>query len=225
MFLINAFLSRLLYSLMFLLRLTLRFRYDDHPESKELKKEGKAYLLAIWHQVLIPGILVQKGRPFVVMVSRSKDADAVAYLAKKFNYIVLRGSSSKKGKDKGGKAALSEMIKVVKSGYPGSITVDGPTGPAKKAKKGIIVLSQESDAPIIPYHAAIESYWQFNSWDKFKLPKPFSRVIISYGAPLKVNGLSLEEGMSLLTTKINNAEASAESLFYSWDELATSDFF
>ncbi len=88
---------------------------------------------------------------------------------------------------------MEEMIGVLKTGIPGAVTVDGPKGPAKEVKPGIIAMAKKSDTAIIPYAPIAQSYWEFNSWDKFRLPKPFSIIDIHYGEPLIIG----EEDISL----------------------------
>lgn len=215
----NFIVSRILYVVLGLLDLTLRYRYIESEGFKNLKSQRKPYLLSIWHQVLVAGVLAQKGRPFAVMVSRSKDGDSVAYLCRKLKFHTFRGSSAKGGRDKGGLAALSEMVTKVKAGFPGSMAVDGPTGPAKIVKKGIVRLSHETGAVIVPYHAAIESYWEFNSWDKFRFPKPFSRIIISYGEPIDVSEMNVDQSVTLVTDKMNDTEKKGYDSFKDWESL------
>lgn len=170
------------FALIRLLAFTYRFR-DGTPRPGA---DGKPYLLAIWHQNLFGGILAQTGRRHTVIVSRSRDGDPVAYLCSRLGHAVVRGSSRKRGIDKGGKEAKDEMIDFLKAGLPGAVTVDGPSGPAHVVKPGIIEMARQSGAPIVPYFPMPARYWRFKSWDAFRLPKPFSRIDIHYGAPVHV---------------------------------------
>lgn len=190
--------KRLIYLIVRLFHLTYRFK----TVSGTLPEEDN-YLLAIWHQNLFQGILAQTGRKYVVIVSRSKDAEPVAYTCKNLGHEVARGSSrSKDGRDKGGKVAAEEMIEYLKSGLPGAVTVDGPKGPAKKVKAGIISMAQKANIPIIPYTPLARSFWEFNSWDKFRLPKPFTTIDIYYGKPLHVSNMPMEEAMALVEEEL-----------------------
>lgn len=181
--------DRLIYIIVRLLSLT--YRYQIHGE-ENLEKAQKmspsgGYLLAIWHQNLFQGIVAQTGKKHVVIVSRSKDANPVAYTCRTLGHTVCRGSSrAKDGRDKGGKVALEEMVEVLKTGIPGAVTVDGPKGPARQVKPGIIAMAAKSQTVIIPYSPISKSFWEFNSWDKFRLPKPFAKIDIFYGEPLLI---------------------------------------
>ncbi len=181
--LLAAALVAIAYLLVRALGATYRFRYPDlgcapasHPR----------YILAIWHQNLLAGILAQTGRRHVVMVSRSRDGEPVSMLCKRLGHAVARGSSRRKDVDKGGIQARDEMIDILRSGLPGALTVDGPRGPAHVVKAGIIEMARATGLPIVPYIPLPTRYWSFPSWDAFRLPKPFSKISIHYGLPLYV---------------------------------------
>ena len=162
--------------------------------------------MAIWHQSLFAGILAQTGKKHVVIVSRSKDARPVVYLCEKLGHHVAQGSSrGTDGRDKGGKLALQDMTAQLKLGLPGAVTVDGPKGPAKEVKKGIVIMAKEANIPIVAYKVSPRRYWQFNSWDKFRLPKPFTTIDIHYGKPISVENISVEEGQQLVEDSLKTS--------------------
>lgn len=177
---IKSLLLRLAYLCVRLLASTYRF------ETVGASPPAGGYLLAIWHQNLFAGILAQTGHPHVVIVSRSRDGDPVAFLCQRLGHRAVRGSSAKRGVSKGGKEAKDEMIEVLKSGLPGAVTVDGPRGPAFEVKPGIIEMARLSGLPIVPYAALPARRWVFSSWDAFRLPKPWSRIAVRYGTPIAV---------------------------------------
>lgn len=200
-------LKRLIYAIVRIFDITYRYRFHNLEKIEEAEKISSKgnYLLAIWHQNLFQGILAQTGKRHVVIVSRSKDAEPVAYTCRSLGHHVARGSSrSKTGVDKGGRVAMEEMTQVlIDEKIPGAVTVDGPKGPAKKVKPGIISMAQKADIPIVPYAPLARSYWEFNSWDKFRLPKPFSIIDVYYGSPVMVTGLPMEEAMTKLEEALN----------------------
>lgn len=178
-------LMRLAYGLVRLLAFTWRFRLVGAAPDRGADGQG-AYILAIWHQNLFAGILAQSGTRHTVIISRSRDGDAVSFLCGRLGHRVVRGSSKKRGVDKGGKEAKDEMIEVLRSGIPGAVTVDGPSGPAHEVKPGIVEMARLSGIPVVPYLAIPARYWSLRSWDAFRVPKPFSRIDIHYGAPQRV---------------------------------------
>lgn len=184
-----------------LLRLTYRFEFRGEENLK--LTNGKNHLLAVWHQNLLGGILAQTGKHYIVIVSRSADAEPVAFACRRFGHLVVRGSSRKGKVDKGGQAAKEEMIEELKKGVPGAVTVDGPKGPAFKVKLGIIQMAKESGAMIIPYTVKAKKYKQFQSWDSFQLPLPFSKIVVHYGVPIEVSGLDDQTACLEVESQLN----------------------
>lgn len=225
------FLSRVIYYIVSLFNLTYRYRYVGHDNVKKARKLGSSqgHLLGIWHQNLFHGILAQNGKHYVVIVSKSKDAEPVAYLCSRLGHVVARGSSRNKitGVDKGGKLAKEEMIEVLKTGVPGAVTIDGPKGPAREVKPGIIDMARQSGSPLVPYIPIPESYWTFNSWDKFRLPKPFSRIIVYYGNPIQVapemKESSFEAIQNQLKSELDEKEPEIFQQFSQWKDLSKSN--
>ncbi len=77
---------------------------------------------------------------------------------------------------------ITELLK----GASGGITVDGPKGPRHVCKPGIVLIAEQTGAVIVPGTAVGKSYWEFNSWDKFKIPKPFTTIKVVFGDPISV---------------------------------------
>ncbi len=180
---LNSIISRLIYLLARTLSATYRYRYFG---VENLGKSG--HILGIWHQNLLHGILAQNGEHYTVIISRSKDADPVAFTCEQLGHIVHRGSSrSATNVDKGGKEAKDQMIETLRRGIPGAVTVDGPKGPAQVVKPGIVDMALKANVPIIPYLPIPQKYWTINSWDKFRIPKPFSKIAVYYGEPIHVD--------------------------------------
>jgi lysophospholipid acyltransferase (LPLAT)-like uncharacterized protein len=152
----------------------------------------KSFIFALWHEQVIS---VMTGHawtePFLTLASRSKDGDYAAFVSEKMGYVSVRGSSRRKHIDKGGKEALMEYIAGVNKGISGGMTVDGPRGPRQKCKPGVVIVARDTGSPVLPVVAIANRYWEFNSWDRFKIPKPFAKIIMLYGEPI-----SIESGAS-----------------------------
>jgi lysophospholipid acyltransferase (LPLAT)-like uncharacterized protein len=143
-------------------------------------ENGNSVILCAFHQQFFPLVRHFAGYARLnpcVMISRSRDGDLVAPMASRSGWKVARGSSRH-----GGKEAMESMLDHLKAG-PGiaANVVDGPTGPIGLVKPGTIRMAQRSGAGIVPCYAIAESAWFFNSWDRFLLPKPFSRVRVRFG--------------------------------------------
>lgn len=200
----------LYYLLAFFFGLTYRYVYLNDSQEKLAKDKSKRgnFVLALWHQNLLGTLCAYTKRkiPFVVIVSASDDGEHIAYPIRKLGHITARGSSSKKGVQ-----ALLEAVRKMKTPLPAAITVDGPRGPSKSIKLGIFQLARLSQSPILPFVCRAENFWSFpNSWDQFRLPKPFSRLICVYGAPIEVKKDSDSEHYKKETKQLKDALISCE---------------
>ena len=160
---------------------------DQRDKAKALNPKG-SFVFAVWHEQVVS---VLSGHmwtePYLALSSRSKDGDYAAFVSEKMGFVAVRGSSKNRRKEnKGGKEALLEYVTKVNQGISGGITVDGPKGPRQKCKVGVVLIAQQTGAPILPVVGIANRYWQFNSWDKFKIPKPFAKIVMLYGAPIQV---------------------------------------
>lgn len=183
---VYRFAARFFYLVLRVLKWTYRFDHH-HPENLQKAQElspNKSFIFSVWHQNAIAGILSQEGLfSMLIMVSKSKDGDLASYCVEKFGHRTVRGSSRRAGVEKGGKKALENITTSLKGSDVAAITVDGPKGPIHEPKIGILVAAKESQAAIVPAAPVANRYWTFNSWDKFRFPKPFSTIRIEYGEP------------------------------------------
>lgn len=139
-------------------------------------------LLAIWHTNVLLSPIFHENLGITVLVSRSFDGSLVAKIVQAFGNFIIRGSSQKKGA-----AALRQMIRRLRRGDACAITPDGPRGPAFKAQEGIVIAASLSGRPIVPFHYEATKQWVIEkAWDKQRIPKPFSKVVLSYGPPIYV---------------------------------------
>ena len=137
---------------------------------------------AFWHRNVLIASYYYRSQGFSVAVSRSRDGDRIASLLSALGYDTPpRGSSTR-----GGATALRELVRKVESGTTVSIQPDGPQGPARVSKIGIISLSRLTQRPITPVAFAARPRLRFRSWDGTLLPLPFARVICRYGEALAV---------------------------------------
>jgi hypothetical protein len=172
-----------LYRFIRLYSSTFKMKIENEKEWMDYFRSGGRVLLCTWHQHFFAAIRhFQNYRDFkpALMISKSSDGEIIAGVAEKSGWHTVRGSSSR-----GGKEALREMIDHLSRMRLACHIVDGPTGPAGIVKAGVIQLARTADAAIIPFYVSADRAWYFNSWDSFFLPKPFARVIISFGEMIK----------------------------------------
>lgn len=148
-------------------------------------RHGGCVLLCTWHQQFFAAIRhfqnYRDHKPSL-MISRSRDGAIIAGVARRTGWRTALGSSSN-----GGAEALKEMVRNMRESRLGGHVLDGPRGPAGKIKPGVIRLAHETDAVIVPFYIRADRAWYFNSWDNFLLPKPFSRVTLTYGEMIRFN--------------------------------------
>lgn len=159
---------------------TLRVDVVGGDVRSALDASGEQYILALWHGRILPGIWFWRGRRMVVVTSENFDGEWIARIIRRFGYDAARGSSSR-----GGARALRTLRRTILHA-PAAFTVDGPRGPARVAQPGVVWLSKVTGHPIVPFHAEADRHWTLGSWDATQIPRPFSRVVMSLGAPLRV---------------------------------------
>ncbi|MCR4416297.1 MAG: lysophospholipid acyltransferase family protein [Ignavibacteria bacterium] len=157
-------------------------------ENKEALKSGNAVFM-FWHGKMLAGWWLGRNKNFYAVVSQSKDGEILSRLLKRWNFKLIRGSSSKDSKE-----VMREMVEVLKKGFSLAITPDGPRGPREEMKIGGLIASVRAQKPIVLCGISYEKKKIFKSWDKFELPKFFSRVKVRLSDPkLFPSGLSNDE--------------------------------
>ena len=179
-----------LYFLILLIGKTIRFEplsgwkdldlegFETFEKARENNHTGS---FVFWHECIFLNTYYWRADDAAIMVSRSFDGEYLSRCAQRFGFGVIRGSSSK-----GGASALAKMISLTKRGTQMGFAVDGPRGPRRKVKKGVIVMSRRTGLPIAPIVAEAKHRWILNSWDKTQIPKPFTRAKIFVGEPVFV---------------------------------------
>jgi lysophospholipid acyltransferase (LPLAT)-like uncharacterized protein len=120
-------------------------------------------------------------RQSIGLISASRDGDLVSLLIERSGYGTIRGSTSRKGV-----IALRQLVDALAAGSNVLFTPDGPRGPVYEVSPGVIFVAQKSGAPIVPLHMEYSSCWRLKSWDRFCVPRPFSKVRFILGAALRV---------------------------------------
>ncbi len=186
---IHSVLKQIVWLILKTLTSTYKFEFIgiEHLKKARTIQPTGSFIMSIWHeQVLTVMAAHAHQEPYIALASRSKDGEYAAHVANKFGFYAVRGSSRGRRGDKGGKEALTEYIEKLSQGISGGITIDGPKGPRHVCKPGIVIMSHKTGSPIVPVIAEASRYWEFNSWDRFKLPKPFAKIKIIYGEPIKI---------------------------------------
>jgi 3-deoxy-D-manno-octulosonic-acid transferase len=150
--------------------------------------QDQPFIAAMWHgQFLMIPAIAPKSRRFECMVARHGDAALLARLLEKFGLGVISGAGAgRRRKNRGGAHALRAAVKALAEGANVSMTAEVPPGPARKAGIGIVTLARMSGRPIIPVAVATSRFLTVNSWSRFTLNLPFSKLALVVGEPIVV---------------------------------------
>ena len=206
-FLSPTFIGNFAHFISQLLIKTLRVNIHFHPNVDP----NCQYIYGFWHDkqfILIMHMRVWGDGKHAGFVSASRDGEMLATWLGRLGYKVARGSSSKK--------AISGLVKLVammREGFSVGIAADGPRGPRHEAKTGISFLAHKVGLQIIPLGAATSRSWLFKSWDKYQLPKPFSKSVIYVGEPITIADLNDVDAVNtLIAQAITYSEAKAQEI-------------
>ncbi|MBU6392670.1 MAG: lysophospholipid acyltransferase family protein [Planctomycetota bacterium] len=170
--------------------LTLTIRIDDDPKGFNEKTKSLHVIYAFWHCMMLIPAYVGRKRKIQVLISQHSDGEYIAQVIKRLGFGVIRGSTTR-----GGIRAVKALVDKAREGYPLAITPDGPRGPRFIVQHGSIYLGKKTQLPIIPTVVGLSSYWELPSWDRFRIPKPFSRALMMYGNPIPIPPYLSEEEM------------------------------
>ena len=190
------------FHLLKLLGRTLRYDIDDRAGIVG-KPVGENYIGALWHNRLLIFPLVLRrfvsNREGAALISASRDGDLLSDAIRRFDYDVVRGSSSKLGA-----TALLQLGDVLAKRGDVVITPDGPRGPVYELGPGIIFLAQKTGASVLPINMEYSSCWRVKSWDRFIIPRPFSRVRVIIGRPEPIQSTSSNQDFETERLRLQN---------------------
>lgn len=161
------------------------------------------YIMTHWHSRIFFLLYYFRGRKdWNILVSPSGDAEVLARLGTLLGYTVVRGSSYKNTL-----AASKELLKALNRDERVVVVADGSRGPRHVAQVGSIQMARITGAPVIPMTFGAQPRHEFNSWDRFVLPLPFSKVTLNFGTPItlekKVGEALIEEKRQELDCQLN----------------------
>lgn len=168
-------------------------------------------ILSFWHGKLFLPIMVVSSwhhKKIAGLVSQSRDGAILTRWIERLGFKVVRGSSNRKGA-----SSVVKLMNFAKEGYSLGIAADGPRGPIYCAKSGCAYLAQKTGLPILPIGAAYRTAKQFQSWDRFLLPMPFSKAMIYLNELIYVKPHDDLEAVSrMLELSLHAADAKAALL-------------
>jgi lysophospholipid acyltransferase (LPLAT)-like uncharacterized protein len=175
--LVLAVVPRMVWALLCVLGLTWRFRViaEEGVTPVVFGQKAGAEIYCFWHQCVLPCTIYFRRSHAVILISRSFDGELITRILRMFGFDAVRGSSSRSARE-----GLMGLVEVIESGRTAIFTADGPLGPIYQTKMGPIKLAQLTAAPIGAFHLQPERAWVMKSWDHFLIPKPFTRICVSW---------------------------------------------
>ena len=172
-----AILPRIVWALFQVIGLTWRFETVAEEGATPLPygKGAAAEIFCFWHQCVLPCALYFRHTGATILISRSFDGELITRILSLFGFRAVRGSSSRSARE-----GLLGLKRVIENGRPAIFTADGPRGPIYRTKMGPIKLAEMTGARIGAFHLEPERAWTMRSWDRFLVPKPFTRIAVSW---------------------------------------------
>lgn len=158
-----------------------RKRVIGEEPYKELRSQNKPVVLLVWHGRLLVVPYIFRKRGIMALISPSEDGEILARIVEGWGKV-LRGSSSHSIV-----RAWSVMRQELDQGGEVIIVPDGPRGPNRKMKLGALKLSQQSGAYLVPFTFAASRGKMLNSWDRFLIFSPFTKIVALFGKPILIN--------------------------------------
>jgi lysophospholipid acyltransferase (LPLAT)-like uncharacterized protein len=175
--LVLALVPRAVWALLWLVSRTWRFEViaEDGVTPLLFGRGAGPEIYCFWHQCVLPCTVYFRSTGATILISRSFDGELITRILNLFGFRAVRGSSSR-----GAREGLLGLKQVIERGSPAIFTADGPRGPVYRTKMGPIKLAQMTGAPIGAFHLQPERAWTMRSWDRFLIPKPFTRIVVSW---------------------------------------------
>lgn len=170
-----ALIPRLASATIRCLGITLRYHDVCDPGATPGYDTPPPAIYAFWHRCLLACAWRFRNRGVAILISRSFDGELIARTVERLGFIAVRGSSSRDAM-----SGLRNLHRAYLAGHYCAITADGPRGPAMVAKPGVTQLAQLAGATVSAFYVHPERAWQLRSWDRFLIPKPFSRVTVAW---------------------------------------------
>ena len=163
-------------------------------------------IFACWHGelIMLPYLYThyRKTPHAKVLISSHFDGALISKTIKYFGLDTISGSTNRNAA-----RVLMQGIRAIKDGYDIGITPDGPKGPRHSVADGVIVMAQKAKVKIVLVEIKPTKYWQFNSWDKFTIPKPFGVLHYYSTEPIDISNMDLEEARVLMKEGLLKHEA------------------
>lgn len=198
----------LIYLYLRFVYVTTRWTKQGHETMQKHSKERTPQIFAFWHSrsAMLPEFGPRHNLTHAI-ISRSKDGDVMADIMQHYGLNAIRGSSRRAGskKERGGRHALIESVRALRSGDNLAMSPDGPRGPRQRVSGAIVEIAGHSGALIVPMCYSSTHGIMFNNWDRFFLPLPFGRGWLAAGEPISVPANASAETLANIRLTVEDA--------------------
>ena len=159
-------------------------------------------VFALWHAHQCGVFSCNMYKKTCIMVSNSKDGEIISRAANAVGVETVRGSQNRGGT----KASLQLIKRIKEDDVNGALTIDGPRGPKRVVKKGIIEIARMTQAPIVPavYWSPQKLFLKFKSWDEFRFPLIGTKLVMLFGDPINVPIEPTEEEIEKIRKEVED---------------------
>lgn len=198
---------RLVGALHAVLMSTLRISISGGSRLKPfLESPQRTALLVTWHDLTLVLLHTLRDKQIRVMMSHSRSGQIQAALWRLHGFPTVWGSTKKRE----GVRALREALRGLRDNQVFALTPDGPKGPLHCCQPGVVYLASNAPAPVFPIAVAAANFWQLRTWDRYLIPKPFSRVHVHIGEALQVPPDLSRDELELWQSRISQALDAAQ---------------
>jgi len=191
---------------------TLRVEIVGVHNASQFRDKAEPAIGAFWHRCIFPAVWIWKKRDIVVLNTVNFDGQWTRRVIERLGFGTAQGSSTR-----GAIEGLSAMAHHLEDGRHVALTIDGPRGPRYVAKPGAVILARRTGQPISVFHIGVKWGHTFRkSWDRFRLPYPFSRVVMFVAPPIRVPIDADSETVRAKQTEVQAALERVRDIAESW---------
>ncbi len=195
-----------------------RFWFSDSALNPKSRNPGGPYMYAFWHEYILLPVSFFGHCNVATITSQHHDAEIITHLSRHMGFRIFRGSTTR-----GGTEALRSLLAAGKEGAHLTMMPDGPKGPRRTMSLGTVYAASKLGFPIVPTGMGVSHAWRANSWDRFAIPKPFSRVRFimkdAIFVPDRLPRQELEAYRLLVEEKLREATLEAETWAQTGNEM------
>jgi lysophospholipid acyltransferase (LPLAT)-like uncharacterized protein len=187
---------------------------EVRPRSQGLRQR---YIYATWHEHLLLPLHFCAGAKVYMLASQHPDGRIFSEVCRYLRISRVHGSATR-----GGVQAMKRLLRAAASAHL-ALTPDGPRGPRRQLKPGIVFLAARAALPIVPTGFGFQRAWRLGSWDRLAVPYPFSRVACVTGSPIAVPGSLTKAQLQHYCHRVESALDCVTQIAENWAETGSLD--